>query len=115
MVIGKSSTIGKDTVLSPPVFVSQCFTVALPDRKAEISRERLRTVQALVETEKPAHAHYALVFEETEPTYEAVPFLHLGKTGRIGVDARIGGLEDVPATQDEELQKLGLSRKPSTV
>jgi phage tail-like protein len=113
LVIGRSSTIGKDTVLSPPVFASQCFTVELPDRKAEISRERLRTVQALVETEKPAHAHYALVFERTEPVYEKVPFLHLGKTGRIGVDARIGGLEDVPATQDEELQKLALGRKGS--
>src|SRR5438067_10394648 len=109
LVIGRSSTIGKDTVLSPPVFASQCFTVELPDRKDEISRERLRTVQALVETEKPAHAHYALVFERTEPIYEKVPFLHLGKTGRIGVDARIGGLEDVPATQDEELQKVKAS------
>src|SRR5438105_7080472 len=109
LVIGRSSTIGKDTVLSPPVFVSQCFTVELPDRKDEISRERLRSVQALVETEKPAHAHYALVFERTEPVFEKVPFLHLGKTGRIGVDARIGGLEDVPATQDEELQKLKAS------
>jgi len=79
----------------------------------DLSRERLRTVQALVETEKPAHAHYALVFEETAPSYEAVPFLHVGKTGRIGVDARIGGLEDVPATQDEELRKLGLGKKQS--
>ena len=111
MVIGRSSTIGKDTILSPPVFISQCFTVELPDKKTEISRERLRTVQALVETEKPAHAHYALVFEETEETYQAVPFLHVGKTGRIGVDARIGGLGDVPATQDEELQKLSLGKK----
>jgi phage tail-like protein len=111
MVIGRSSTIGKDTVLSPPVFVSQCFTVELPDPKAEVSRERLRTVQALVETEKPVHAHYALVFQETEPAYEKVPFLHVGKTGRIGVDARIGGAEDVPAAQDEELQKLALSRR----
>src|SRR5882762_4187486 len=111
LVIGRSSTIGKDTVLSPPVFISQCFTVELPDKKAEISRERLRTVQALVETEKPAHAHYALVFQETEPTYEEVPFLHVGKTGRIGVDARIGGGEDVPEAQDEELQRLGLSRR----
>src|SRR5438067_12487733 len=111
LVVGKSSTIGKDTILSPPVFISQCFTVELPDKKTEISRERLRTVQALVETEKPAHAHYALVFEETEPTYETVPFLHVGKTERIGVDARIGGGEDVPETQDEELQKLGLGRK----
>src|SRR4051794_7756102 len=111
MVIGRSSTIGKDSVLSPPVFVSQCFTVELPDEKSGISRERLRTVQALVETEKPAHANYALVFQETEIAYEEVPFLHLGKTGRIGVDARIGGHEDVPATQDEELQKLGLSRR----
>ena len=111
LVIGRSSTIGKDTILSPPVFISQCFTVELPDKKTEISRERLRTVQALVETEKPAHAHYALVFEETEETYQAVPFMHVGKTGRIGVDARIGGLGDVPATQDEELQKLGLGKK----
>ena len=106
LVIGKSSTIGEDTILSPPVFISQCFTVELPDKKTEISRERLRTVQALVETEKPAHAHYALVFQETEPTYEEVPFLHVGKTGRIGVDARIGGQADVPEAQDEELQKL---------
>jgi hypothetical protein len=111
MVIGKSSTIGKDTILSPPVFISQCFTVELPDKKSEISRERLRTVQALVETEKPAHAHYALTFEETEAVYEPVPYLHVGKTGRIGVDARIGGLEDMPATQDEELQKLALNKK----
>ncbi|MCA1826215.1 MAG: phage tail protein [Myxococcales bacterium] len=111
LVVGKSSTIGVDTTLSPPVFISQCFTVELPDKKTEISRERLRTVQALVETEKPAHAHYALVFEEAEPTYDAVPFLHVGKTGRIGVDARIGGQEDIPASQDEELQKLGLGKK----
>ena len=113
MVIGKSSTIGKDTTLSPPVFLSQCFTVELPDKKSEISRENLRTVQALVETEKPAHAHYALVFQETEETYGEVPFLHVGKTGRIGVDARIGGNQDIPATQDEELQALGLGKKKS--
>lgn len=111
MVIGRSSTVGKDTTLSPPVFISQCFTVALPDREGEIPRERLRTVQALVETEKPAHAHYALVFQESEPVYEVAPFLHVGKTGRIGIDARIGGFEDVPATQDEELQRLALGRK----
>jgi phage tail-like protein len=110
MVIGRSSTIGKDTVLSPPVFASQCFTVELPDRKDEISRERLRTVQALVETEKPAHAHYALVFEHAEPVYDRVPFLHVGKTGRIGVDARIGGLEDVPATHEDEIQRLAIGR-----
>jgi hypothetical protein len=108
MVIGKSSTIGIDTTLSPPVFVSQCFTVELPEKESEIQREKLRTVQALVETEKPAHAHYALTFARTEPVYEAVPFLHVGKTGRIGVDARIGGFEDLPETQDEELQKLKL-------
>jgi phage tail-like protein len=111
LVIGKSSTIGEDTVLSPPVFKSQCFTVELPETRGEISRQRLRTVQALVENEKPAHAQYALVFQETEPVYEVVPFLHVGKTGRIGIDARIGGGEDVPATQDEELQRLeGLAR-----
>ncbi len=111
LVIGRSSTIGKDTVLSPPVFVSQCFTVELAESKEEIARERLRTVQALVETEKPAHAHYALVFPRPEREYEAVPFMHVGKTGRIGVDARIGGHEDEPAVHDEELRRLGLGRR----
>jgi phage tail-like protein len=111
MVIGRSSTIGKDTVLSPPVFVSQCFTVELPEEKTEVSRERLRTVQALVESEKPAHAHYALVFARTEETYEPVPFLHVGKTGRIGVDARVGGVRDVPETQDEELRRIAAGKR----
>jgi phage tail-like protein len=111
MVIGRSSTIGKDTVLSPPVFVSQCFTVELPEEKTEVSRERLRTVQALVESEKPAHAHYALVFAKTEETYPPVPFLHVGKTGRIGVDARIGGARDIPETQDEELRRIASGKK----
>ena len=106
MVIGRSSTIGRDTTLSPPVFVSQCFTVELPDEKGSVQREKLRTVQALVETEKPAHAHYALVFQETEPVYEVVPFLHVGKSARIGIDARIGGLGDVPEAQDEDVQAL---------
>lgn len=106
MVIGKSSSIGIDTTLSPPVYISQCFTVKLTDKKDSVSRERLRTVQALVETEKPAHAHYALVFEKAEPRYEAVPFLHFGKAARIGVDARIGGLEDEPETHDEQLKAI---------
>ena len=44
LVIGKSSTIGKDTTLSPPVFISQCFTVELPDKKTEISRSEERRV-----------------------------------------------------------------------
>jgi hypothetical protein len=74
----------------------------LPEHADEVSRERLRTVQALVESEKPAHAQYALVFRKTEPVYPRVPFLHVGATGRIGVDARIGGLSDVPETQQDE-------------
>jgi phage tail-like protein len=110
MVIGKTATIGLDSTLSPPVFISQCFTVKLPDKKNEVSRERLRTVHALVETEKPAHAHYALVFEHSEEQFEAVPFLHVGKAARIGVDTRIGGLQDVPPTIDE-LQKLKLGKR----
>ena len=111
MVIGKTATIGKDTTLSPPVFISQCFTVKLPDSKNEVTRERLRTVHALVETEKPAHAHYAVVFEATEPTYEPVPFLHVGKAARVGVDTRIGGQQDIPPVVDEELQQLKMGKR----
>src|SRR5256884_4602440 len=62
LVIGRSSTIGKDTVLSPPGFASPCFTDELPDRKDEISRERLGTVQAMAGAEKAAPAHFGAVF-----------------------------------------------------
>ncbi len=110
MVIGKSSTVGIDTTLSAPVFISQCFSVLLPDKKNEVPREKLRTVHALVETEKPAHAHYAVVFEETEPVYEVVPFLHVGKAARIGIESRIGGKQDIPPVIDEELHNLKLGR-----
>ena len=44
-------------------------------------------------------------------SFSAAEFLHIGKTGRIGVDARIGGGEDVPEAQDEELQGLRLARR----
>jgi phage tail-like protein len=106
MVISKTATIGLDSVLTAPVFTSQCFTVRLPDKKEKVTREKLRTVHALVESEKPAHSHYAVVFEKTEPTYPEVPFLHVGKAASIGVDSRIGGHQDIPELVDEDLQKL---------
>ena len=70
-----------------------------------------RALSACFEVWARMYAGTDLVFQQAEPEYEAVAFLHVGKTGRIGVDARIGGHEDVPAVQDEELQKLGLGRK----
>jgi len=56
----------------------------------------------VIESEKPAHAHYALEFVEETPSWDAVPFLQFGKHSRIGVDVRIAGKTDVPAL-DEEL------------
>lgn len=100
-VIGKHSTISHQSTIARPVFETQCFVVKLPARKSEVSREQLRTIHSVVETEKPAHAFYALEFFEEKEVFEDVPFLQMRKTGRIGVDVRIGGKSDVPAVDLE--------------
>jgi phage tail-like protein len=101
-VIGKHSKINlAESTISRPVFETQCFIVKVPVRKSEVSREKLRTIQAVVETEKPAHAHYALEFVTEQEKFEDVPFLQMRKTGRVGVDVRIGGKSDVPPVEED--------------
>lgn len=100
-VVGKHAVIGHQSTIARPVFATQCFVVKVPAKKSEVSREKLRTVHAVVEAEKPAHAHYALEFVSEEEVYADVPFLQFGKHGRIGVDARIAGKTDVPETDPE--------------
>jgi phage tail-like protein len=100
-IIGQKATITIESVLAPRVPVSQCFVVDLGDDRDKVPREKLRSIHAVIEAEKPAHAHYALRFPKAEEKFEPVPFLHMGVTGRIGVDTRIGGNLDRPATVDE--------------
>ncbi len=95
-VIGRHAVIGHQSTLARPVFVTQCFVVHLPLPKSEVGREKLRTLHAVVESEKPAHAYYALEFLADVEKFEEVPFLKMRSVGRIGVDARIGGASDVP-------------------
>lgn len=99
-VIGRHAVIGHQSTIARPVFETQCFVVKVPARKSEMSREKLRTVHAVVETEKPAHAHYALAFEEEMEEWPEVDFLQVGKTGVMGVDVRIGGRSDVPEFEE---------------
>lgn len=100
-VIGRHAVIGHQSTIARPVFETQCFVVKIPARKSEMSREKLRTVHAVVETEKPAHAHYALQFEEEVEQWPEVEFLQVGRTGTMGVDVRIGGRSDVPEFEEE--------------
>lgn len=99
-IIGKS-LVGVDTVLAPWVPIGHCFVVDLGEPAEKIPREKLRSIHAVIEAEKPAHTHYALRFPKPEEKFEPVPFLHVGVTGRIGVDARIGGNIDRPPTVEE--------------
>lgn len=102
-VIGRHSVIGHRSTIARPVFETQCFVVKVPARRSALSREKLRTVHAVVEAEKPAHAHYALSFEEEVEQWPTVEFLQVGATGRVGVDARIGGASDIPEVDEEAL------------
>ncbi len=102
-IIGKWSTVGVDTTLAPPVFITQCFVVKLFEKKDDLPRERLRTIHAVVEAEKPAHAFYALKFPEEEQVFEAVEFMRILTTGQlIGVSSRIGGRTDMPAQEEDQ-------------
>lgn len=101
-VIGKHSSIGHQSTIARPVFQTQCFVVKIPARQSEISREKLRTVHSVVETEKPAHAHYALEFVAEQEQFAEVPFWQMRKTGRVGVDTRIGGRSDLPELEESE-------------
>ena len=100
-VIGRHAVIGHRSTIARPVFETQCFVVKVPARRSELSREKLRTVHAVVESEKPAHAHYALEFVEEQEQWPDVPFLQVGRTGRVGVDARVGGRSDVPEADEQ--------------
>lgn len=101
-VVGKHAVIGHQSTIARPVFVTQCFVVKVPAEKSSVGREKLRTIHAVVETEKPAHAHYALEFLADVERFEVVPFLQMRQHGRVGVDARIGGRSDEPERMEDE-------------
>lgn len=102
-VIGRHSAIGVDSTLAPQMWRTNCFVVRLAGPRDSWSRESLRTIHAVIEAEKPAHAHYALVFATVEERFETLPFLRIGVDGRIGVDARIAGRVDEPPVETREV------------
>ncbi len=99
-IIGKSAVIGRNSTLSRPVVIAQCFVVKLSEEEGVVSAQRMRTIHAVVEAEKPAHARYALLFSTKESSLPPVTFLRAGKETCIGVNARIGGRGDGPFTQE---------------
>ncbi len=102
-VIGRHAVVGHRSTIARPVLATQCFVVKLPVGKSAVGRDRLRTIHAVAEAEKPAHAHYALEFREEEERFEPVPFLRPGMAGRVGVDARVGGRLDEPERDEEAM------------
>jgi hypothetical protein len=78
------------------------LTVELPEENRNLLASGCARSRSPV-IEKPAHANYALVFQEGEPLRQSPR--GQDRTDRRGRAHR--GFEDVPA-QDEELQRLGL-------
>jgi phage tail-like protein len=109
-VVGHNAVIDIQSTIARPVFQTQCFVVHLPVAKDRISREKLRTVHAVVEAEKPAHAYYALKFLPSEEKFEAVPFWRMRVTGRMRVDARIAGRTDLPELDEELMTEMNRSK-----
>lgn len=76
--LGKTSTIGVDTLLDGggPHFFRVLIRLPTPD--PEQQRKSLQVVRAIIDLEKPAHTHYAVDVE--------TPSLQLGVHSTVGVD-----------------------------
>jgi phage tail-like protein len=95
--LDRSHLIGGDEY-GTPLFetVAHRFTVRLY-RGARYSEERVRSLTALLEREKPAHTEYVICRVD--------PRLQIGTQSRIGVDAIVGG--ELPAGRLDDGAALG--------
>jgi hypothetical protein len=80
--IGVCSTVGVDTWIDggPPQHFH--VSIRLTTTKPEEIAARRRVVEAIIDAEKPAHAHYTLDVQ--------TPVFQIGVTSRIGVDTLLG-------------------------
>ncbi|MCW8137940.1 MAG: PASTA domain-containing protein [Planctomycetota bacterium] len=102
-VVGVSSTVGVDTVLTHLVNRAHTFIVHVPLPIDDVDLETIRRIHRIIEQEKPVHTDYYLTFAEpTDDGDDADTGITVGVTSTIGVDTWIKGDPD-----DEAFDPLG--------
>lgn len=113
-VVGVSSTIGVDTVITHQVDRAHTFIVHIPLPIDDVDLDTIRRIHQIIEQEKPAHTDYYLTFAEPEDGEDDDGGFTVGVTSTIGVDTWIkgeaaepfdplGGDEGVMASADEDV------------
>lgn len=91
-VVGVSSTVGVDTVLTHQVNRAHTFVVHVPLPIDDVDLDTIRRIHRIIEQEKPVHTDYYLTFAEPEDDgSEADTGITVGVTSTIGVDTWIKG------------------------
>lgn len=89
-VVGVSSTIGVDTVLTHHVDKAHTFVVHVPLPIDEVDADTIRKIHRIIEQEKPIHTDYYLTFaEKTEKEVESA--FVVGVSSTVGVDTWLQG------------------------
>ena len=91
-VVGVSSTIGVDTILTHQVDTAHTFVVKIPLPIEEVDAQTILRIHRIIEQEKPVHTEYYLLFAEREEV-ELDTAITVGVTSTVGVDTWIQGDE----------------------
>ncbi len=102
--VGVDGRVGVDTVVLPPIDLSQCFTVTVPMKFADVTPEMVIRVHEIIQLEKPANVQYYLRFAADEGDAQLREFFSIGIRAGIGI-----GHENVGSTDTEDTQ-VGVPR-----
>ena len=94
-VVGISSTVGVDTVLTHDVDRRHTFVVHIPLPIDEVDDDTIRRVHRIIERETPVHTDYYLTFAPPEEQELDAAFV-VGVTSTIGVDTWVSGQAPSP-------------------
>ncbi|MCG8423949.1 MAG: phage tail protein [Proteobacteria bacterium] len=87
--VASEARIGLDSVILPPVQLSNCFIVTMPIRFTDVTPETVIRVHRIIQMEKPAHTQYYLRFEADEGDVELREFFAIGVRSGIGIGAEV--------------------------
>ncbi|MGE0711380.1 MAG: phage tail protein [Planctomycetota bacterium] len=89
-VVGVTSTIGVDSVLTHRVNPAHAFVVRIPLPIDEVDNQTILRIHRIIEQEKPVHTDYYLIFAEREEE-ELDSSFTVGVSSTVGVDTWLAG------------------------
>ena len=102
--VESEARIGIDSVILPPVQLSNSFVVTMPIKFVDVTPETVIRVHRIIQMEKPAHTQYYLRFEADEGDIELREFFAIGVRSGIGIGAEV--VKPLEGLTQEELDQM---------